>query len=1698
MRFVLLVPARIPSCLLILLASLPVTALARQAQTSPGGPGTVTPDLEPGTQRTPPAAPMRERTQTIQESAERANTFGVYPALGEFHLEVEDLRIPGRGLDLVLSRSYRSGFPNESALGHGWDFSYNVYLEAAGPDLLVHDGNARVDLYSLQQNGTFTHPEFFRELIANGDGSFTLKFAETGRWVFSALGPSPAAGRLSQIIDRNGNSQTLTYDGSGRLVRVADAVGHSLDFTYDASSRLIRATDHAARSWTYTHYQSGDADGSDGDLKSATSPAVTGTPNGNDFPAGKTTTYCYSTGFADERLNHNLLRIISARGNVVLINRYSPTTRRTDLYFDRVVRQVIDGQKIHYSYQRLAAPGAVHATIKDRAGNVEEHSYDAPGRLIRRREHTRGLRPTDPSYYDTFYQWNPNALLTRILHPNGNVTRFTYDSMNPDPRSRGDLLEHRRIAGPPGGDQARIIETLTYDPTFHRMTSRVDGRGQVWTYTYDPANGNLLAIDYPLVTTGVDGGGTQMIREEFQYNGSGQVTLHTNAGCCDGSSISYSYFGTDTQKGFLKSKTVDQGGLNLMTSYTYDAVGNLVTVTDPNGNVVQSVRNALNQVVRKIDPAPFLYETDYFHDLDDNVVRVDVQNVDDLGQVQSNTHFTTTYAYDSLDRRIREEREVDSVGSVAKEFEYDLSGNVTLIRFGEAVNGTQPANVLRTFYDERDLVWLEIRGEGDPAASTTQYDYDGNRNLVAQREGLESNPRVHQYLYDGFDRRIQHVDPMGNVRTWHYDAGGNTTSSRQEGEQNDLDGGAANVLLAETMFGYDEINRRILQSDLHFDPATQAPFGDGFSTRRSYFDSQSRMTRSEDDNAFSTTYQYDSAGRVSIVTDPEGNTASFDYDLNGNVLQETRTWISDLTGLPAYTVTTQYQYDTLDRLVWKSDNLANTTQYFYDSRSNRTRTIDPRGNTTALSYDGLNRLIATVRTLTDTGDGSGTMIGEINTIQTFDDSSRLTSQTDDNGNTTAYSYDALDRRIVVDHPDCTSRQFFHDVHDNVVQQVDANGTVVDDAFDRGDRLKTRTVTPGPGVLGTTFETYQYDGLSRVVRANDDDSRITFSFDSLANIIAETQRLYPAGTRQTITYSYDGVGNRIRVVYPSGRTIDAGYDGLRRPLFIQDATSGALLAAYSYVGRKPELRDLWNGTRAEYTYDAIMRMITTRHTTLIQGYPFDERSYQWDSGSNKTQMDRVIGYPYESKTYAYDSIDRLIRSYANPYGPFVDYNLDDAGNRTYVSPYGSYFMDPTLCEPGDFQMNQYTTTPFDTRTYDQNGSLATSFYGYVQYGYDYRNQLVQRSDGYQGTTAIYAYDCLGRRIEQNVNGGATRYYYSGMQLVEEQDAFENVIATHVWGQGRTELVHSQRWGIDHYFHQDDRSNVVAATDAFGNVVEQYQYEDFGRPQFFDAFGGFLHSSQIDNSILWGGHWRDAASGLYSIDDRWMEPDTGRFTTRDDTVTMNISRYGNSYTCSLDSPTTEDCCLWCCVEDLELVTSGKLQGGKKFGDYYPGLEGKGYWGDDGSTAGGWGPKPGKHGGQEGSRVGYKVQFVGTANGLISLCYFTQWVTPAKGASPFNDFAQSGEKAHNSEPLRQDISESEATFADPTSSFVGKDQDPSKFKDDREFTTCWHSFQGGCVECAIDKICIKWSYNYVYDADKKEGKIEVRKISKSYGTL
>jgi YD repeat-containing protein len=599
---------------------------------------------------------------------------------------------------------------------------------------------------------------------------------------------------------------------------------------------------------------------------------------------------------------------------------------------------------------------------------------------------------------------------------------------------------------------------------------------------------------------------------------------------------------------------------------------------------------------------------------------------------------------------------------------------------------------------------------------------------------------------------------------------------------------------------------------------------------------------------------------VAVVTDAKGNQVRYEkpdgssgYDANSNVVSMIEVEKSDLGGPDEFFVT-EFEYDGLDRLNKTTDNAGNVNENWYDSRNNLTLTIDALGHQVRRKYDGLNRLVETVRYMAENSVAETCVApnpDDIVTGQEWDANSRLAAQIDDNGNATRYAYDALNRRIVTQMadgtfhqvgsgagwakgapaPDLTGFTSGYDEHDNALLTTDANGSVVTAVHDLLNRVISKTITPGAGVAeaangGTTLETYEYDGLSRMVQAQDNDSLVKREYDSMSNIVKEVQNQSPPGfdsaDDRVVLSAYDGVGNKLRCTYPGGREITITYDPLDRKKTITDTTPSpspfkgegrgegfargttGLIATYDFVGPGRVQRRTYNanGTRCDYDYDGVSlvpggpvnndmgdfgvkRITRTRHTvagvtcasdidcptgttcqTATSTCIVDDRTYTWDRMFNKTQRKDVRpGGPQLTHDYEYDNAYRLVHTVVNDDSggpPLRDtvYKLDGVHNREEVigapdaGPYvGSYTLDGTQAEPADCQVNQYTATPMDSRTYDLNGNLT----GIVETGadtiailYDYRNQMVRYTNVTAGVYHTYSYDPLGRRIRKIVN------------------------------------------------------------------------------------------------------------------------------------------------------------------------------------------------------------------------------------------------------------------------------------------------------------------------------------------------------------
>jgi RHS repeat-associated protein len=89
----------------------------------------------------------------------------------------------------------------------------------------------------------------------------------------------------------------------------------------------------------------------------------------------------------------------------------------------------------------------------------------------------------------------------------------------------------------------------------------------------------------------------------------------------------------------------------------------------------------------------------------------------------------------------------------------------------------------------------------------------------------------------------------------------------------------------------------------------------------------------------------------------------------------------------------------------------------------------------------------------------------------------------------------------------------------------------------------------------------------------------------------------------------------------------------------------------------------------------------------------------------------------------------------------------------------------------------------------------------------------------------------------------------------------------------------------YFHYDARGHCTLLTDVSGNVLEQYDYDAFGFPYFYDRWGNSLRFydtasswrgySPYGNRFLFTGREWLSDPKLYDFRNRMYQPELGRF-------------------------------------------------------------------------------------------------------------------------------------------------------------------------------------------------------------------------------
>ncbi len=426
----------------------------------------------------------------------------------------------------------------------------------------------------------------------------------------------------------------------------------------------------------------------------------------------------------------------------------------------------------------------------------------------------------------------------------------------------------------------------------------------------------------------------------------------------------------------------------------FDAVGRPVGSMDPYLDVTQAIFDPLGRVIGAVDPRGNLTQT-VFDAAGNTRAVIDPDN------------NQTSYVYDALNRQVLE---TDPNGATVTT-SYDAASRVTSIV-------DQLSRTITYAYDAADRLtastWLSATGS---VVNRQTFTYDAASNPLTAGDnngtytmGYDALNRVTSeavpygvsltFSYDAADRRTLVQDSLGGVLTSVYDAADRLTSRQfsGSGQQLRLDPGynaineltsltryttpAGTTVVGTTVYGYDSADRLTAITDKNGSGTTLSYYNTAY-------DSANRATSDSWSSTVGTvtyggthTYTYDAASQ--LLTD---STATYSYDANGN-----RTMAGYQTG-------TENELTTDG--VWT---------YTYDAAGNETQKTQGSGAsavTWKYGYDNQNRLVSAVEL---TGTTSTTAVQATYTYDVFGDRIQDSVYTSSSGLTTVtrHAYDGPD------------------------------------------------------------------------------------------------------------------------------------------------------------------------------------------------------------------------------------------------------------------------------------------------------------------------------------------------------------------------------------------------------------------------------------------------------------------------------------------------------------------------------------------------------------------------------------------------------------------------------------------------------------------------------------------------------------------
>jgi len=798
---------------------------------------------------------------TLQEEYKPASDLTVYNPTGpsvSFQRQYYSLRQSG---------SYIAPFVG---LGTNWTHNYSVHIECAnphGPSATLCEPNGAEIPITMPRTPTATDPivpcsvpkgypmqVYFKWNISAGATYFDIVYADRTHFTTTVawtLGQRYAVKyALAQITDRAGNYIQLVNSHAinspnWRLTQINDNSGNVLiTLNYDASSNLTSIADRYGRSVVYQCGGYPEFDGANTynvtELSHVSQIVPTGTVNPPDR-------YAYGYGSVsnfDGYENFPLLNAISVpsptgTGTATARIEYAPGTMW--------VSALVDANGNRREYSNVPGSSATKVTVKQNTGG---------GTFATNYVYTAG--------YDA--NMSGTTVTNGAVDGNGNNTTIVSSKTFADPNDPNRPSQEMDGNGyAVGGANGKGTWSYTWDQ-FGNCTSTTTPRGTTTTNTIVYTNfalGELKSIQ--------EGSRTPTTYTYYEPSGLTQTVTKPKPGTV----------GT---------------GQTVITSFTYDALGNIQTIVAP----------APNNTAGSTLTTTYNYTTDGAFS-QNAALDEPLTETDNLGHV-------THYRYDVRGNR---SAEIDALGNETDDT-YTIAGQL----LAETLPATGQTGVGRSY------VLASYSYTGGPLLTSTSYDESGSafRQLSyaygAEGESLSTTGNtVPSYAtYDALYRRKSISDGTHST-TINYNPSGYVSSVIYPGTD------------SHQYNSYDANGNVLQRTD-----------GRSIVTNYIYNDLESRLTDIQYPTSASLNihYVYDSYGQRKTVTDGTG-AKGYTYDDIGALTDLTTTY----TGLPVRDISYSFYPDGSRQSMTTP---AGAFNYTYDGNTRATSLTNPYGESFAWTY----------------------------------------------------------------------------------------------------------------------------------------------------------------------------------------------------------------------------------------------------------------------------------------------------------------------------------------------------------------------------------------------------------------------------------------------------------------------------------------------------------------------------------------------------------------------------------------------------------------------------------------------------------------------------------------------------------------------------------------------------------------------------